>query len=99
MKLPKILPQPNKPNQLPENIKWLSGEGAGSWFFFEELAEGIQIKRYSPKGDLECKNLFKKPTKFILDKDFRMDYPSHCAIVTIVQDGEKIRFSILEKST
>ena len=54
--LSKILDKPAHPNNLPNDAKWLSGEGAGSWFVIEQMyLEGIyMVSRYSPKGDLEC---------------------------------------------
>ena len=98
MKLPRILPQPKRPSLLANTSKWLAGEGAGSWFVFEETANNIQIKRYSPKGVLECENLFEKPRTFSTLDEFEISYPSHCAVVTVIQNGEKVQFSVLENA-
>ena len=94
VKLSKILPAPELPANLPPSAKWLSGEGAGSWFVIEnENNNQYKITRYSPKGNVECEGLFKANSKKIdLEKKFSITYPSHCAIVSIIQGDEKILF-------
>ena len=87
MKLPKILPKPSLPSSISKNAKWLSGEGAGSWFVLEKIENGYFISRYSSKGDFECEN------HFTTGSDFKIDYPSHCAIIHVIQNGQKIKFT------
>lgn len=90
MKLPKLIKQPKIPVNLPKNTKWLAGEGAGSWFVFIQEKEWTIVQRYSPRGNFECENKYKIEVN--LENDFKMDYPSHCSIITINYNGEKLRF-------
>jgi len=89
MKLPKLLKKPNIPENLPKDAKWLAGEGAGSWFVLTAKENDLLIQRFSPKGNFECENIY--PKIIDLNLPFKMDYPSHCSVVTIVQENEKIR--------
>lgn len=97
--LHKILPQPTKPAHLPEQIYWLSGEGAGSWFHIEKLEKKFIIARYSPEGKLECKGIFKQDEgKLIqLSERFEITYLSHCAVVNIIQHNAKLKFNLIER--
>jgi hypothetical protein len=88
--LPKTLNAPEKPHALPADSKWLAGEGAGSWFCFSPANKGIQIQRFSPQGELECKGVFQAQEPFDLTKEFTMDYPSHCMRVTVLYSGSRI---------
>ncbi|MBL1281305.1 MAG: hypothetical protein COA33_013585 [Fluviicola sp.] len=97
MKLPKILLQPKLPESLPEHAKWLSGEGAGSWFVFEKAENNYRITRYSPKGKFECENMFTCSEKFSLEDNFTMNYPSHCSKVTVIQDNLSLKFSVIDR--
>ncbi len=90
MKLPKLLKQPELPENLPLHAKWLAGEGAGSWFVFYPLDENVLVKRFSPKGVLECENHYKIDAD--LKMNFQMGYPSHCSVITIVFNNKKYRF-------
>jgi hypothetical protein len=93
IKLPKILPKPKLPINLSLSAKWLAGEGAGSWFVIEKDKEvNYKITRFSPEGRLECEGLFKTEKVINLHDDFSITYPSHCSIVTIMQETQKIRF-------
>lgn len=91
IKLPEILPKPSLPGNLPQEAKWLAGEGAGSWFVIEmENDIHYRIGRFSPEGQLECEGLFKSMSKNIdLKIDYTITYPSHCATVTLSQEGIK----------
>lgn len=90
--LPKILPKPKLPSNLPPIAKWLAGEGAGSWFVIAKDEDSrYKITRFSPEGRLECEGLFKTEKMINLHDDFTITYPSHCSIVTIMQETEKIR--------
>ena len=95
MKLPKTLPQPKLPDTISHNSKWLAGEGAGSWFSFS-LDEGTYfITRFSPTGNVECKNKFKSDSSVDLESNFSITYPSHCSVVHIIQEDKKIKFTAL----
>ena len=97
IKLPNVLPAPNRPQHLDENVKWLSGEGAGSWFLIEILEQNLKfrISRYSPSGKLECGGVFISDIKISLLHDYHITYPSHCQKVTIIQDLDKITFTTI----
>ncbi len=95
----KIVPCPQKPNHLPTNIHWLSGEGCGSWFHIEQLNNNYVITRYSPDGKLECKGLFEQVNgaKIEMTNDFEFTYLSHCAEVNIIQNETKLKFKLNKK--
>ncbi len=85
---PEILPAPKLPKHLSTKVIWLAGEGAGSWFLIETRKDkNYTVTRYSPEGKIECEGLFCL-VKGNLDliKDFKISYPSHCAMVTLLQD-------------
>ena len=92
IKFPKILQKPALPAHLPSTAKWLSGEGAGSWFVIEQENETqYKITRFSPEGIVECKGLFgASMEKMDIEKEFEITYPSHCATVSILQGEEKV---------
>lgn len=94
MKLPKVLPEPEKPNNLPNSAIWLAGEGAGSWFVLEQIQNKnlISVTRYSPVGNFECSGVFFSESSFDISKPFELTYPSHCLKVTTIQNGKKIYF-------
>ena len=95
IKLAKILPEPALPARLPATAKWLSGEGAGSWFVIEEEENSSQYKitRFSPSGNFECEGIFIAERSFDLKKGFEITYPSHCLKVTIIHNKEKVSFN------
>ena len=93
IKLPKVLPEPKLPPNLPPTAKWLAGEGAGSWFVIEKKEDAkYKIARYSPIGNMECERIFNTEKEINLHKDFIITYPSHCSIVTFIQENEIITF-------
>jgi len=94
MELPDVLPIPLLPYCLPQSAKWLSGEGAGSWFVIDKQKEqGFNISRYSPKGLLECTGLFVPDKAFNYTIYFEIDYPAHCMQVAVKQKGIYIVFN------
>jgi hypothetical protein len=90
--LPKIVPAPEKPSNLPVDIHWLSGEGCGSWFYLAQQNDGIEVQRFSPEGKLECKGVFHQTTGHPIDfnEPFEVTYPSHCAEVHLLQQHQKV---------
>ena len=92
IKLHSTLPECDKPDSIPEDAKWLSGEGAGSWFAIEKKADNYKIRRFGPDGSLECENLFFIVNNQSLDlsKSFHFDHLSHCESIRIIQDGKRI---------
>lgn len=95
----KILPQPIKPDNLPFDIKWLSGEGCGSWFRIVESKGHYLITRFSPEGKKECRGLFSLEgmRSFSLKINFEMTYLSHCSEVNVIQNETKHTFILIEK--
>ena len=92
--LSKILPAPEKPAHLRPSIKWLSGEGAGSWFDIQENEANnhFKISRYSPEGFVECSGTFTSEKALDLSSEYKLSYPSHCSVVTVIQEGQEIQF-------
>lgn len=95
----KVVPCPQKPNHLPVNIHWLSGEGCGSWFHIDESENNYVISRYSPEGKLECKGLFEQVngSNINLSEEFEFTYLSHCAEVNIIQQTTNLKFKLKHK--
>jgi len=93
--LTKTLKAPKRPLQLPSTIKWLSGEGAGSWFLIEETGTDNQylITRFSPEGLFECKGTFLSSNVLDLSMDYQLSYPSNCLKVTVVQSEMEIQLN------
>jgi hypothetical protein len=89
--LKSVRPSPlgEKPSMIPLQAKWISGEGAGSWFHIEKDGDNYLITRYSPEGIIEGKSIFESATSEILDidKSYHLEYLSHCREINISQDG------------
>lgn len=83
-----VLQAPKLPMNIPENAQWLAGEGAGSWFTLDQRGAITHVERYSPTGKLECEGDFEGEWKF--DEPYQIDYPSHCAIITIKQNNKRL---------
>ena len=91
--LPKTVPQPKRDLKVPEKALWLSGEGAGSWFFVEFIhSNKINMSRLSPEGDVECFGVFISEKEFPQHQKFSIGFPSHCAKVTLVVKGKEYSF-------
>ncbi|MBK7311921.1 MAG: hypothetical protein IPI93_14390 [Sphingobacteriaceae bacterium] len=95
----KILPCPQKPSHLPNDIHWLSGEGCGSWFCIENVKSAFTISRYSPEGKLECKGIFEQVdgNHIKINESFEFTYLSHCAEVNIIQNNQNLKFKLVSK--
>lgn len=97
----KIVPCPDKPNHLPIDIQWLSGEGCGSWFLIEEaLFKTFSISRYSPEGKLECKGVFNQVSGDPINtkEKYEFTYLSHCAEINIIQNKSNLKFKLIQKT-
>ena len=95
----KIIEQPVLPNCIPDTSQWLAGQGAGSWFWMAETEteNRFQIKRFSPKGVLECDRVFTcNETGFQYSKPFEFTYLSHCAFCTVIQNDSKFTFGFIK---
>ena len=88
--LKSTLPEPERPPGLPRNVQWLSGEGAGSWFSCEPDGDNFRVRRFSPKGDLECENIFSVANtgSFDIDRPYSFDHISHCRKIRLNQGGK-----------
>jgi hypothetical protein len=96
--LKSTLPEPEKPSNIPGNAMWHSGEGAGSWFVLCRSGKNFLVQRFSPKGILECEELFSvaKGKLFDPDNTYKLDHISNCKKVRVIQGGkdiELIKFS------
>ena len=88
------LKAPDKHKAIPLSAVWLSGEGAGSWFYIEQERMNFNITRFSPNGTEECTGLFKTKQPFDLTQNFEMTYLSHCAEVNVIQNKIKIKLTL-----
>jgi hypothetical protein len=92
-----VLPTPNRHVAIPIGAKWISGEGAGSWFHFNRMAEIFIVRRYSPEGDLEFSGVYEVigDSYFFPESPFDLNYLSHYKQINLVQAGKAIRMSLL----
>lgn len=93
IKTSNTLPKPVMPDCIPTSCQWLAGEGAGSWFYISPLSGNVwHVVRYSDAGVVECEGDFEMLESKSFDEQaaFSMTYPSHCAVVSIVQNDEVI---------
>lgn len=96
----KVLPSPERADYLPKTVKWLSGEGCGSWFNIEIREPHFLISRYSPEGKLECSGIFQQVSgeAINLNIDYEFTYLSHCAEVNIIQNENQLKFKLISKN-
>ncbi len=88
------LPAPERHLDIPENAQWLSGEGAGSWFGFEDKDNALlQVTRHSPEGTIECTGLYEKKGNhtFNTRATFTITHPSHCKMISLLVSGAAVR--------
>jgi hypothetical protein len=90
--LKQTLPAPIRVAPIPEDAKWLAGEGAGSWFHLIREGENWRISRYSPTGSMECTGKFYllKGEGFDWRKPYTFIHLSHCQMIRITQSAQKI---------
>ncbi len=86
------LSAPVRHKNIPENAKWLAGEGAGSWFVLNFRGAFLEATRYSPKGIKECSGLFiSGNNEFPLAPGtYEITYPSHCKEITLLAGKKKL---------
>lgn len=92
VELSRTLAAPEKPANLPFDIQWLAGEGAGSWFLLRTEGSSYQISRFTADGQTECSGLFTQQSgpRLQAEQTFEFTYLSHCQTVTIIQNRQKI---------
>tara|TARA_B100000242_G_scaffold176302_1_gene126351 strand:- start:316 stop:594 length:279 start_codon:yes stop_codon:yes gene_type:complete len=87
-----------KPLNIPPSSQWLSGVGSGSWFHIEKINEFYRIRRFCPKGSVECdKNFLLTNKGFEINKEFEFTYISHCQKCTIKQNNHLYIFLLKDK--
>lgn len=89
---PGILPPPDRPSGISLEAKWLSGEGAGSWFYLSKQGNNYSMCRYSSSGELECKGTFmleenNTSKEFNITQFYEFDYLSHCQQIKVRQQS------------
>ena len=88
---------PDRLNSIPQEAQWLGGIGAGSWFILIKDSNKYRIKRYSPKGILECEGIFNiNDSSFNIKESYVFTYLSHCSLCTVIQNNKKYKFTIDE---
>ena len=85
---------PEKPTDIPVDSQWLLGQGSGAWFSILNMESENQfnIKRFTPKGSLDCDRVFEVAQNgsiFDIEKKYEFTHLSHCAKCRIIQN-EKI---------
>lgn len=88
-----------RPAHVPSDAQWLAGEGAGSWFVLRWAGDLLSAERLSPEGDRECQGMFELCGADMLDRTVPMmvTYPSHCALITILQSGRTITYRRVDR--
>lgn len=88
------LPAPARNPAVPEHARWLSGEGAGSWFAIDAEGPYLRVTRYGPDGTLECTGLFEGPVDLLREATDApdIDHLSHCNEITLRSNGECLVF-------
>ncbi len=86
--------EPLKPDSVPDDAQWLSGEGAGSWFDLKLNETTLSATRYSEKGTVECQGQYqsKKRLSNYGHSEWKVTYPSDCSRITITNGHENIKF-------
>lgn len=95
----KTLPEPAKPNSVPINAQWLAGESSGSWFGISKEPHGYLVSRSSMSGQVECEALMNtsEGSGWLLENEFSLIYPSHCAEITIRFYGETVSLKPIKR--
>ena len=80
----------------------LYGEGANTYFVWNPHAElpphHYHIIRMNEEKEIECSHVFEDTQrKLNPDHPFEITYISHCAKITVLQNGEKIELYKKEK--
>ncbi len=89
------LPASSKPEKIPPDSQWLSGEVAGGWFHLKEEHTTYTITRYSSDGVAECTGQFRLDDQrhFNPRMPYSFSHLSHCQKVTIHQGNEVFEFN------
>lgn len=91
---------PDVPDGLPSDVKWLSGEGGGTWFHIKVTSDENKyiITRFSVEGVKECERPFEVEQNgetFDINKAFIFTHISHCAKCRIKQGSTVFTFNYI----
>jgi len=87
-----------KPDNIPENSKYLPGIGASAFFHIEATndKELFRIRRFYEDGKLDCDQMFHlQNAGFDIHSDYEFTYVSHCAKCTVIQNDKKYIFVVI----
>ena len=89
-----LLASPRRHPAVPAGSLWLSGEGAGSWFHFQNSGEYYIIRRFGPDGELEFSGTYASGEKILKPGlPFEVRHFSHFQQVTVTQKNLEIKFT------
>jgi len=84
---------PEKPERIPTNAQWLSGEGCGSWFSVSHENKYLRVTRYSPQGDEEFSGIFENEKHHsTIFQHSNITYPSNWKVVNLRYDQQDVPF-------
>jgi len=86
----------NRPENIPQNSKFLYGVGESAWFYIErtDSMNEYRIVRYSVLGEMECSYLSElNNSDFDIKEEFELTYVSHCMKCTVLQNNITFVFS------
>ncbi|PIB34040.1 hypothetical protein BFP72_00640 [Reichenbachiella sp. 5M10] len=90
-----VLSEPNRPPDLPRTARWLSGEGAGSWYCISQVGTGFHIVRYDCQGREESRGIYVLDhTGFDASRAYELVCPSHYRSVSVRQENTLFCFSL-----
>lgn len=85
-----VLQEPTRSKGIPDNAKWLAGEGAGSWFHIHsDTPDQYIVTRYSPTGQVEFQASYNGSSSFDPSAGYQVTYPSHYLKVNVSQKLSK----------
>jgi hypothetical protein len=87
------LPEPLRPSNIPSHARWLSGEGAGSWFILDKFIGDFLIHRFNPVGEIEFDAVYESSGKINLNAPYELTYLSHFQKIKILQNGNLIELN------
>lgn len=97
-KVVRVLPPPPRPLSVPKESRWLSGEGAGSWFLIQKERNNYTILRYDEQGKQEYVGLYQLAGNehFAPDRPFDLLYLTHFQQVNVLQNQQHIRMTLVQ---
>ncbi len=96
------LSAPEFPENIPQDAKWLGGEGYGVWFHLSKpkhlKKNEYRIRRYAADGKLHCDKIFihDNGVELTTNQNFDFAYISHCEQCVIIQKGKIFIFKSIK---